>query len=136
MRVASVEEAIARANASAYGLSASVWTRDLQRGREIAGRLEAGTVMINDVVTEAAMLEVAHGGTKASGTGRLHGTIGLREGVWPKTIVNDSFPRWRQLWWFPYSRRLHDGMSYFFDFLHGPGLLSRAASGFRAIALL
>src|SRR5204863_9715878 len=49
--VRDAEEAIALANDSPFSLSASVWTDDSRRGREIAGRLKAGAVMINDVAS-------------------------------------------------------------------------------------
>jgi succinate-semialdehyde dehydrogenase/glutarate-semialdehyde dehydrogenase len=136
MRVRSVEEAVAGANASRYGLGASVWTQDVARGRHIARLLDAGTVMINDVLAEAAMTDVAHGGTKSSGAGRLHGDTGLLEVVRSKTVVVDRFATWKQLWWFPYTSRLHDGMAAFFQFLHGEGVLARAAAGMRAVRLL
>lgn len=134
--VDSADEAVEAANASAYGLSASVWTRSVQRGREIARRLDAGTVMINDVIMEAGMPEVAHGGVKASGMGRLHGDAGITEVAWPKTIVVDPFGRLKQLWWYPYTERVTRGMGELFDLLHGRGWASRIAAGLRAVRLL
>lgn len=136
VRVESVEEAIARANATAFGLSASVWTADRRRGLDVARRLDVGTVMINDVLVEAAMLEVAHGGVKSSGAGWLHGEPGMREVARQKTIVIDRFSAWRQLWWFPYSRRMHDGVAAFFTMAHGRGFLSRTRAGLRSIRLM
>ena len=47
-RFASVDETVVRANDTEYGLNASVWTRDVKAGREIAERVEAGTVNVND----------------------------------------------------------------------------------------
>ncbi len=136
VRVESADEAVERANASPYGLGASVWTADLRRGREIARRIDAGTVMINDVIMEAGMPEVAHGGVKASGAGRLHGDLGITEVAWPKTIVVDSFARLKQLWWYPYTERLTEGMDAFFHMLHGRGWISRVRAGARAVRLL
>ncbi|HEY0590879.1 MAG TPA: aldehyde dehydrogenase family protein, partial [Thermoanaerobaculia bacterium] len=136
VRVASVEEAIAKANASPFGLSASIWTSHPSRGVAIARRLEAGTVMVNDVVAEAAMADVPHGGFKSSGIGRMHGIIGLTEAAQPKTVIIDRFHRWRQAWWFPYTDRMLAGMGYFFDFLHGRGVVKRAIAGTKATWLL
>jgi acyl-CoA reductase-like NAD-dependent aldehyde dehydrogenase len=135
MRVATEEEAIEKANASSFGLSASVWTRDARRGVSVAQRLHAGSVMVNDVVAEAAMYEVSHGGWKGSGSGRMHGPSGLTAAAQSKTIVVDRFASWRQVWWFPYADR-HKGLESFFDFLHGRGLLRRLAAGIRAVRVL
>jgi acyl-CoA reductase-like NAD-dependent aldehyde dehydrogenase len=77
--VADVDAAIEAANASRYGLSASVWARDLRLARSVAGRLEAGSVAINDAVTPSAHAASPFGGCKASGHGRVRGVVGLRE---------------------------------------------------------
>ena len=74
-----VDEAIERANASAYGLNASVWTSDSRRGAEVARRIESGTVNVNESYAAAwASTDAPMGGFKDSGLGRRHG----REGIW------------------------------------------------------
>jgi acyl-CoA reductase-like NAD-dependent aldehyde dehydrogenase len=103
VRVRDEHDAVARANASPFGLSASVWSRDAARALRVAGRLEAGSVTINDVLITAGMADVAHGGVKESGTGRSHGLAGLMECVQSRTIVADRFGSWRQPWWFGYG---------------------------------
>jgi betaine-aldehyde dehydrogenase len=62
------EDVIARANATDYGLSAGVYTRDLQRAHRVIARLEAGSCFINSY--NDAPVEVPFGGVKASGVGR------------------------------------------------------------------
>jgi betaine-aldehyde dehydrogenase len=62
------EEAISRANATEYGLSAGVFTRDLSRGHRVIARLEAGSCFINSY--NDAPVEAPFGGTKMSGVGR------------------------------------------------------------------
>ncbi|MHA7850668.1 betaine-aldehyde dehydrogenase [Roseovarius sp.] len=62
------DEVIARANATDYGLSAGVYTRDLQRAHRVIARLEAGSCFINSY--NDAPVEVPFGGVKASGVGR------------------------------------------------------------------
>jgi len=78
-----LDEAVARANATDYGLGGSVWTEDLKKGLEIASRLECGTAWVNAhmLVEHAAPF----GGVKASGLGRELGRHGLEEFLQPKT---------------------------------------------------
>ena len=77
-RVASDEEAIRLANDTEYGLNASVWTRDVRRGRDIAARIHAGTVNVNDAYAAAwGSVAAPMGGMKSSGVGRRHGREGL-----------------------------------------------------------
>ena len=79
-----VDEAVERANASAYGLNASVWTGDARRGAEVARRIQAGTVNVNESYAAAwASTDAPMGGFKDSGLGRRHG----REGIWKYTEV-------------------------------------------------
>ena len=73
------------ANASAYGLGASIWTRDLARGERLAGKLEAGFVAINDMVKSDPRLPF--GGIKKSGIGRELSHYGLKEFVNIKSVV-------------------------------------------------
>jgi acyl-CoA reductase-like NAD-dependent aldehyde dehydrogenase len=70
-----VEEAIARANATHFGLSGSVWSRDPQRAAEIAGRLECGTAWVNQHLVIVPF--APFGGAKWSGIGVENGTWGL-----------------------------------------------------------
>ena len=84
--VPDVEAAIASANASPYGLAASVWSRDTRVARAVADRLEAGMVTINEAVTPTMHASAPFGGTKASGFGRTHGPFGLREFTQPHVV--------------------------------------------------
>ena len=71
-----VEEVIKRANDSEYGLAASVWTENIKTGHYIAGKLQAGTVWINDFGLEWETMPF--GGYKKSGVGReMGGEYGL-----------------------------------------------------------
>ncbi|MGE0409601.1 MAG: aldehyde dehydrogenase family protein, partial [Amphiplicatus sp.] len=71
-----VDEAVARANASRFGLGGSVWTRDVKRGAEIAARLEAGFTWVNHHV--GTTRDLPFGGMKESGIGRNGGAIGVK----------------------------------------------------------
>lgn len=77
MKVYSIEEAVKLANDSLYGLTASVWTRDLEMGKEIAKQINAGTVSINRHGTSKA--GCPWGGCKQSGIGRIYSKEGIRE---------------------------------------------------------
>ncbi|MFJ6796892.1 aldehyde dehydrogenase family protein [Streptomyces sp. NPDC091268] len=90
-RVASVDEAVARANAVSYGLGASVYTRDRAQGRSIAGRLRAGMVSVNAVIAFAGIPALPFGGVGDSGFGRVHGPDGLREFSRSQAVTSQRF---------------------------------------------
>jgi succinate-semialdehyde dehydrogenase/glutarate-semialdehyde dehydrogenase len=125
VKVKDADEAIALANASAFGLSASIWSRDITRAARLAERVQAGTVVVNDVCVIAGMADVAHGGVKASGIGRSHGMAGLEECVQTKTTVADRFAGWRQPWWYGYSGAHLGQMDAFARLAHGKGVRAK-----------
>jgi succinate-semialdehyde dehydrogenase / glutarate-semialdehyde dehydrogenase len=84
IRVGDEEEAVEVANASDFGLGASVWTSDLGRAERVAGRIEAGGVFVNQLVKSDP--RVPFGGVKDSGYGRELGAYGIREFVNAKTV--------------------------------------------------
>ncbi len=79
------DEAVRVANDTAYGLGAAIWSRNLQRAERLAGRIEAGCVVINDMVKSDPRLPF--GGVKKSGVGRELSHYGLKEFVNIKTVV-------------------------------------------------
>jgi succinate-semialdehyde dehydrogenase/glutarate-semialdehyde dehydrogenase len=84
-RVADLDEAITRANASQFGLGSSVWTRDLRRAREAAARIEAGYTWIN--TRTKVYDELPFGGWKSSGYGKEHGEEALEYYTETKAVV-------------------------------------------------
>jgi len=74
---ADVEDAVAQANRSHYGLGGSVWTSDVRRGEDIAQRLECGTAWVNQHIDTGAF--APFGGMKWSGIGRENGRWGIEE---------------------------------------------------------
>ncbi|MFF2370915.1 aldehyde dehydrogenase family protein [Agromyces sp. NPDC058110] len=77
--VQDLDEAVALANATDYGLAASIFTKDLGRSRALAERLRAGAVTVNSVLGFAGIPGLPFGGRGESGFGRIHGADGLRE---------------------------------------------------------
>lgn len=98
-RVADFDEAIARANASEFGLGASVFTTDLAEAHEAGERLEAGQVWINNPLIDNDALPF--GGWKMSGLGRELGRQGLDAFRRTKMVVIDHQPKVHD-WWYPY----------------------------------
>lgn len=87
IRAKDMEDAIRLANDSNYGLAATVWTRSLSRGHQLAARIEAGTVSVN---TPAVIgIEMPFGGYKQSGYGRELGVEGLDAYLQHKSVVMD-----------------------------------------------
>jgi len=123
--VQNADEAVALANDSPFGLSASVWTRNSKRGRRIAESIRAGAVMVNDVASYFAMPEAPHGGHGLSGWGRTHSRIGLLEMVQVKYIDVDRLPRWPKAWWFGYNSKVAEVAGQFIDFSYAPGWWKR-----------
>ncbi len=88
-RVGDENEAIELANDTPYGLNASVWTRDVARGRRVAARIQSGTVNINEGYASTwASYAAPMGGTKESGVGRRHGAEGLLKYTDAQTVAS------------------------------------------------
>jgi acyl-CoA reductase-like NAD-dependent aldehyde dehydrogenase len=114
VRVADAEAAVHLTNASPFGLSGSVWSRDRARALAVARRLVTGSVCINDVLVNYFFVSAPLGGARSSGLGLRHGAEALRQFCMPLTIVEDR-PLWRPVaaWLrrqlgFPYRRRVLD----------------------------
>ncbi|MEV7812261.1 succinic semialdehyde dehydrogenase [Streptomyces flaveolus] len=87
-RFKSDDEAVERANATPYGLNASVWTTDARRGRDVAARLRTGTVNVNEGYAPAyGSVQSPMGGMKDSGLGRRHGSEGILKYTEAQTVA-------------------------------------------------
>ena len=91
-RVKNDEEAIALANATDYGLNASIYAGDRKRAKRIEERIEAGGTCINGFGLTYMAQALPFGGVKASGFGRLNGREGLRACTVQKSVLEDRFP--------------------------------------------
>ncbi len=125
------DDAVHFANSSEFGLAASIFTRDRKRGEAIARRLNAGAVMINDLLACFAMPEAPHGGTRASGIGRTHGLMGMREMVRPKYIDSDALSM-KKVWWYPYGEAFTRQMSAFAEMLFSRNVVRKLAGSLKS----
>ena len=105
MKVRDAEEAVRLANDSVFGLQASVWTGDTERGEEIARRVEAGAVLVNDAMINYAAFGAPMSGWKESGVSGRHGANGIRKYCRTQTIVTNRFPLKRDLFMMPYTEK-------------------------------
>ena len=130
------DEAVSLANDSNFGLAASVWTRDAQRGERLARRIHAGTVMINDVISCFGISEAPHGGVKSSGIGRTHGRFGLDEMVRLKYIDSDLIPRMKKVWWYAYGADFARQIEGLLDMQFGRGIAARISGALRSAGVI
>jgi succinate-semialdehyde dehydrogenase/glutarate-semialdehyde dehydrogenase len=88
--VGNEQEAVEKANDSAYGLNFAVWTADPARGRRVAAQLQAGTVNVNGAYAAAwGSVDAPMGGMKDSGVGRRHGEHGILKYTESQTIATE-----------------------------------------------
>ncbi|MDQ3103512.1 MAG: aldehyde dehydrogenase family protein [Actinomycetota bacterium] len=103
MRVADADRAVELANDGRYGLQASVWTRDTERGEALARRIEAGVACVNDAQMNYGALELPMGGWKDSGLGSRHGPAGIRKYAKQQSLlITPGYAPARELHMFPY----------------------------------
>jgi acyl-CoA reductase-like NAD-dependent aldehyde dehydrogenase len=111
-QVASEEEALGLANSSHLGLNAYVFTTDREKGRRIAEKIEAGSIVVNDVLVNYAAPETPFGGVKQSGFGRVHGEDALRDMADRRHVNYDRFPQpSRDPLWYPYTQKSYQWLS-------------------------
>jgi acyl-CoA reductase-like NAD-dependent aldehyde dehydrogenase len=103
-KVRDSEEALRLANDSPYGLSASVFG-EKARAEQVARRVEAGAVNVNDVLINIFATNLPMGGWKQSGIGYRHGEGGIRKYTRPESLVLTRFAGKRELSWHPYTKR-------------------------------
>jgi acyl-CoA reductase-like NAD-dependent aldehyde dehydrogenase len=122
MRVADEEEAILLANDSHYGLSGSVWTKNIEKGIQIAKRLETGSVVINDASMAYGAPEAPFGGLKDSGVGQVNGLGGLRSYTHPQPILIDRWSMKKERVWYPHTPESISEIDGMIRFIYGGAL--------------
>jgi acyl-CoA reductase-like NAD-dependent aldehyde dehydrogenase len=104
--VKSADDAVARANASKYGLTASVWTKDTKRAQAIAKRLRAGVITINNHSFTGALPAAPWSGHGETGYGITNSALALDALTRPRFVLVDTSRGKKELWWYPYTPAL------------------------------
>jgi acyl-CoA reductase-like NAD-dependent aldehyde dehydrogenase len=121
MKIANAEEGVRLANDSEYGLQASVWTGDTDKGEALARRIEAGVVCVNDAQVNYTALNLPMGGWKTSGLGTRHGSAGIRKYTKVQSLLVTKRALKREPFMFPYKARQTMILRRFFKLLYGRG---------------
>lgn len=119
--VENLDEAIRRANASRFGLTASGWTTSRETAQRLQAELEAGVVSINDHAVPFAEPTGSWGGVRESGLGRTHGRFGLYELVNIKYVVRDPGTDDAAPWYYPYDGDFGTFLTHAMPALYGAG---------------
>ena len=115
-KVDSEEEALALANDSEFGLNGNVWTRDKEKGYNLATAIDTGSCSVNDMAMSYGIPAAPFGGKKNSGIGQVNGKKGMRGYCHEMPIVIDRFGGKMQNG-YPYSAKSAEGMKKLMDFL-------------------
>ena len=115
-KVASESEAIALANDSEFGLNGNVWTKDKEKGYQLAAAIDTGSCSVNDMAVSYGIPAAPFGGKKNSGLGQVNGKKGLRGYCHEMPIVIDRFGGKMQNA-YPYTAKSAEGMKKLMNFL-------------------
>ncbi len=130
------EDAIARVNASTFGLTTSIWTRKIARGNAMASRLKSGVVTINNHGFTAALPAAPWTGAGESGYGVTNSPHALDLMTRPRFILEDRSGAKRELWWYPYTPTLRTIAFAMAKVRGGAGLFGRIQALFALIAAI
>ena len=108
---------IEKIHKTGYGLSSSIFGKDMQKIDNIIKKLKIGTVSINDVLTHYGIASLPFGGEGLSGIGRMHGKEGLRSLSRTKSIVINRFNFINEIWWIGRSKKIEKLLNKAIDFL-------------------
>jgi len=130
------DEAIRRANASKFGLTASVWTKRVDRSGELARKLCSGVVTINNHGFTAALPAAPWSGVKHSGFGVTNGPHALHALVRPRLVLEDRNRANSELWWYPYTKSLREVALAMAVLRGGGGIFARIRAVFTLLGAL
>jgi acyl-CoA reductase-like NAD-dependent aldehyde dehydrogenase len=121
MKVRDAEEGVRLSNDSPYGLQASVWTKDTEKGERLARQIEAGVVCVNDAQLNYVALELPMGGWKDSGLGSRHGADGIRKYTKKQALLVTRFAPKKDLHMLPYKAGKTKLIERLIRFVYGRG---------------
>lgn len=130
------DEAIQHANASAFGLTTSIWTKGINHAHNLAQRLKSGVVTINNHGFTAAIPDAPWTGTGSSGFGITNSAHTLFELTRPRFVLEDRSGAKSELWWYPYTPVLRTIAFAMAKARGGAGFFGRIKAVFQLIAAL
>ena len=131
------DEAIRRANASRYGLTASLWTKDRKKARILAKKLRAGVVTINNHGFTGALPNAPWSGHGETGWGITGSSFALDMLTRPRLVLLDRSRGKRELWWYPYTPALRNVAVAMATLRSGTrGIFARIGALFRLIGAM
>jgi len=135
--VKDVDEAIARANKSRYGLTASIWSKDVSGAEAIAKKLKAGVVTVNNHSFTGAVPSAPWGGVGETGWGVTGSPYMLEHLTRPRLVVLDRNRAPKETWWYPYTDTLKK-LALAFAAVRGgaPSIGARIGAVFQLLGLL
>jgi succinate-semialdehyde dehydrogenase/glutarate-semialdehyde dehydrogenase len=121
-KVHDVDEAIRLANDSPYGLNGNVWSKNKQRGFEVACRIDTGSVSVNDMAITYGIAEAPFGGRKNSGIGQVNGETGLKGYCHAMPIIIDRWGGKELPAAYPYTEKKAEQMKKALRFMYGTAI--------------
>ncbi len=125
------EEVIELANHSEFGLSASVWTKDMKRADRVTRAIKTGNVSVNNVMLTEGNPALPFGGIKNSGFGRYKGETGLHSFCNIKSVLIDKNSSKIESNWFPYTKEKYEMFSKMTEGLFSGSLLKFILNGLK-----
>ena len=125
------EEVIELANHSEFGLSASIWTKDMKRADRVTRAIKTGNVSVNNVMLTEGNPALPFGGIKNSGFGRYKGETGLHSFCNIKSVLIDKNSSKIESNWFPYTKEKYGMFSKMTEGLFSGSMLKFILNGLK-----